>query len=173
MAYVLVFSIQRGNLKLLAIATPHQPRFAQQLPQRGSQGGCAARVAKLATPTGCRENHWLAATNEVHSLSLALLGSSLREGAKTAAPLAGRLPGDPYRTGANRFLRGIEPGGSKNQRMSTSPVRHCPAALPPNVNWYFIISAWRSWCMTPSAILRMSREATKAMAFSASSRGTL
>ena len=92
------------------------------------------RVAKLATPTGCRENHWLAATNEVHSLSLALLGSSLREGAKTAAPLAGRQVGDPYRTGANRFLRGIEPGGSKTQRMGTSPVRHCPAALPPNVN---------------------------------------
>ena len=33
------------------VATPHQPRYAQQLPPGGSQGGCAARVAKLATPT--------------------------------------------------------------------------------------------------------------------------
>ena len=41
------------------------------------------------------------------------------------------------------------------------------------VNWYFIISVWRSRCMTPSAILRMSRDATKARVFSASSRGTL
>ena len=43
----------------------------------------------------------------------------------------------------------------------------------PRVNWYFIISVWRSRCMTPSAILRMSRDATKARVFSASSRGTL
>ena len=33
------------------VATPHQPRYAQQLPPGGSQGGCAARVARLATPT--------------------------------------------------------------------------------------------------------------------------
>ena len=38
MAYVSVFSIQRGNLKLLAIAAPHQLRCAQQLPPGGSQG---------------------------------------------------------------------------------------------------------------------------------------
>ena len=43
----------------------------------------------------------------------------------------------------------------------------------PRVNWYFIISVWRSRCMTPSAILRMSRDATKARVFSVSSRGTL
>ena len=29
------------------------------------------RVARLATPTGCGGNHWLAATNMVHSLSFA------------------------------------------------------------------------------------------------------
>ena len=47
------------------------------------------RVAKLATPTGCSGNHWLATTNEVHSLSLALLGSSLREGAGGALRASG------------------------------------------------------------------------------------
>ena len=31
------------------VATPHQPRYAQQLPPGGSQGGFAARVANLAT----------------------------------------------------------------------------------------------------------------------------
>ena len=56
------------------VATPHQPRYAQQLPPGGSQGavagagsiqrsalfhpqmgGCAARVAKLATPTNSED----------------------------------------------------------------------------------------------------------------------
>ena len=31
---------------------------------------------------------------------------------------------------AKRFLSGNEPGGSGNQRIGTSPVRHCPAVLP-------------------------------------------
>ena len=31
------FTIQRGFLNFLALATPHQPRFAQQLPPGGSQ----------------------------------------------------------------------------------------------------------------------------------------
>ena len=32
---------------------------------------------------------------------------------------------------AKRFLSGNEPGGSGNQCIGTSPVRYCPAALPP------------------------------------------
>ena len=38
---------------------------------------------------------------------------------------------DPYRACANRFLGSTEPGGSGNQCIGTSPVRYCPAALPP------------------------------------------
>ena len=45
------------------------------------------RVAKLAAPTGCSGNHWLATTNRVHSLSQPVRAdSSLREGAKAALP---------------------------------------------------------------------------------------
>ena len=44
------------------VATPHQPRYAQQLPPGGSQGGCAARVAKLATPTELKK--FLAYSNQ-------------------------------------------------------------------------------------------------------------
>ena len=58
----------------------------------------------------------------------------------------------------------------------SSPLRKAFAVhwgVLSRVNWYFIISVWRSRCMTPSAILRMSRDATKARVFSASSRGTL
>ena len=44
------------------VATPHQPRYAQQLPPGGSQGGCAARVARLATPTELKK--FLAYSNQ-------------------------------------------------------------------------------------------------------------
>ena len=37
-------------------------------------------------------------------------------------------------TYANRFLSSNEPGGSGNRRIGTSPVRHCPAALPPRAD---------------------------------------
>ena len=43
----------------------------------------------------------------------------------------GRIISAPTVACAGRFLSGNEPGGSGNQRMGTSPVRHCPAALPP------------------------------------------
>ena len=86
---------------------------------------------------------------------------------KCKSPYGGRVP----------FI--VPPGNRK-----IAGDFHCPKALVilpftiywgvlPRVNWYFIISVWRSRCMTPSAILRMSRDATKARVFSASSRGTL
>ena len=74
-------------------ATPHQPRYAQQLfdfgmiatgnhnferfaalcnTPGGSQGGCAARVAKLAAPTGLR-SFWLAAANRIPPIHYSLL----------------------------------------------------------------------------------------------------
>ena len=40
----------------------------------------------------------------------------------------------PYRACAKRFLSSNEPGGSGNRRIGTSPVRHCPAALPPRAD---------------------------------------
>ena len=81
------------------VATPHQPRYAQQLPPGGSQGavagagsiqrsalfhpqmgGCAARVAKLATPTGRGGSYWLAATNALHPLSQPVRAASSPKG---------------------------------------------------------------------------------------------
>ena len=55
-------------------------------PSRGGRGTSCQRVAKLATPTEYGENRGCVPFNEVHSLSLASLSSSLREGAKVAAP---------------------------------------------------------------------------------------
>ena len=72
----------------------------------------------------------------------------------------------------NRVLAKPEGGGGFSSPRRAFTV-HWRAGVLPRVNWYFIISVWRSWCMTPSAILRMSRDATKAMVFSASSLGTL
>ena len=54
------------------VATPHQPRYAQQLPPGGSQGGCAARVARLATPTRLK-SFWLAAANRIPPIHYSLL----------------------------------------------------------------------------------------------------
>ena len=86
----LPFNVESSNF--LAIATPHQSalpvpksRHGCQLPPGGSQElrrlwrqpfneplYCVGfGVARLATPTGCGGNHWLAATNMVHSLSFA------------------------------------------------------------------------------------------------------
>ena len=132
-------------------------------------------------------NHWHGGTIGGHSLSQPLrAASSLREGAgmgayhsmcrsETArlraifiAPTEALVilpftvqPGACETVGGGRF---------------SSPLRKAFAVhwgVLSRVNWYFIISVWRSRCMTPSAILRMSRDATKAMVFSASSRGTL
>ena len=55
-------------------------------PSRGGRGTSCQRVAKLATPTEYGENRGCVPFNEVHFLSLASLSSSLREGAKVAAP---------------------------------------------------------------------------------------
>ena len=55
-------------------------------PSRGGRGTSCQRVAKLATPTEYGENRGCVPFNEVHSLSLASLSSSLRDGAKVAAP---------------------------------------------------------------------------------------
>ena len=41
-----------GFVRKLSKKTPQSARSGCQLPFQGSQGGCAARVAKLATPTG-------------------------------------------------------------------------------------------------------------------------
>ena len=50
-------------------------------------GGCAARVANLATLTGRGGSHWLAATNALHPLSQPVrAASSPRGGAKAALP---------------------------------------------------------------------------------------
>ena len=41
-----------GFVRKLSKKTPQSARSGCQLPFQGSQGGCAARVARLATPTG-------------------------------------------------------------------------------------------------------------------------
>ena len=43
----------------------------------------------------------------------------------------GRLRASPTGLRSFRFSLCTLPGGSENQRIDTSPVRHCPAALPP------------------------------------------
>ena len=43
-------TIQQGFLNFLALATPHQPRFAQQLPPGGSQVALRATGRLLGDP---------------------------------------------------------------------------------------------------------------------------
>ena len=80
-----------GRCKIMSLyhSTQHTPSVIPsgcQLPQRGSQGGCAASGRLRASPTGCGGNHWLAVTHGGHALSQPVRAdSSLREGAKGAS----------------------------------------------------------------------------------------
>ena len=82
-------SVPKCRLPKNPASPPGKPRTQKPLVitiQRASQLR-GFRVAKLAAPTGCSGNHWLATTNRVHSLSQpARADSSLREGAKAALP---------------------------------------------------------------------------------------
>ena len=72
-----------GFVRKLSKKTPQSARSGCQLPFQGSQGGFAARVAKLATPTGSGGNQGCVPFNVAHSLSQPVrAASSLREGAK-------------------------------------------------------------------------------------------
>ena len=128
------------------VATPHQPRYAQQLPPGGSQGGCAARVAKLATPTElkkflaysnqrttppqsdlsvpkCRQirqlfNHGMIAPgNHNFERFAALCNTPEVEPRRLRRP--GRQVGDPYRLRSFRFMSVSLPSGSGNCRVGT------------------------------------------------------
>ena len=67
------------------------------------------RVARLATPTGCGGNHWLAATNMVHSLSFAFAQQLPQRGSQGcfAPGNDGRLRASP--TGSEDFRDTIHP----------------------------------------------------------------
>ena len=71
MELVSVFTIQRCFSKLLAIATPHQPRYAQQLPPGGSQGRFAPAGRQVGDPSG-------AAAQKLTEVSSSLNGTSCR-----------------------------------------------------------------------------------------------
>ena len=119
------------------------------------------------------------------------LDSSLREGAgmgayhSTGYSLKSGVTGDFHRPYGTLKILGLYHSMCRSETVRVRAIFIAPTEalviLPfaiywgvlPRVNWYFIISVWRSRCMTPSAILRMSRDATKARVFSASSRGTL
>ena len=127
-------------------------------------------------------NRWHGGTIGGHSLSLAFARQLPQRGSRDGCVpfnwvLAkirgyGRFSSPLRRAGSiHRTARELQRGGG-----FSSPRRRAFSVhwgVLPRVNWYFIISVWRSRCMTPSAILRMSRDATKARVFSASSRGTL
>ena len=81
-----------GFVCKLSKKTPQSARSGCQLPFQGSQGGFAARVAKLATPTVGDTKPGAIPFSEEHSLSFATLSSSLREGAKAAAPQRHKKP---------------------------------------------------------------------------------
>ena len=100
------------------VATPHQPRYAQQLPPGGSQGGCAARVAKLATPT------WLRSFSVYERVVTGRVKEATYRYKPRAAlsdgfAAAGRQVGDPYRLRSFRFMSVSLPSGSGNYRMGT------------------------------------------------------
>ena len=67
------------------------------------------RVAKLAPPTGCGGNHWIAATNMVHSLSFAFAQQLPQRGSQGcfAPGNDGRLRASP--TGSEDFRNTIQP----------------------------------------------------------------
>ena len=141
-------------------------RWACQLPQGGSRErlrGCVPFNEVLAKPWGYGR----------FSSPLRRAGSIHRAARKTEG--CGRFSSPLRRAGSiHRAARELQRGGgfSLPEGSGNFTFYHLLGVLP-RVNWYFIISVWRSRCMTPSAILRMSRDATKAMVFSASSRGTL
>ena len=88
------------------VATPHQPRYAQQLPPGGSQGGIAAPGRQVGDP---------------YQAQKLLACSSQQDTTYSLFTL----------TYYFRSRRWAMPGGSGNQRIGTGSVRHCLAALPP------------------------------------------
>ena len=88
------------------VATPHQPRYAQQLPPGGSQGGFAAAGRQVGDP---------------YQAQKLLACSSQQDTTYSLFTL----------TYYFRPRRWAMPGGLGNQRIGTGSVRHCLAALPP------------------------------------------
>ena len=58
-----------GFVRKLSKKTPQSARSGCQLPFQGSQGGFAARVARLATPTGCGGNQGCVPFIELHFMN--------------------------------------------------------------------------------------------------------
>ena len=67
----------RGKAKGAVAGASSIQRSALFHPQ---MGGCAARVAKLATPTGRGGSYWLAVTNALHPLSQPVRAASSPKG---------------------------------------------------------------------------------------------
>ena len=109
------------------VATPHQPRYAQQLPPGGSQGGCAARVANLATPTMAvlrRERFvppppvWRAVSSPGGLRKQRIDTSPVRHYPAASPQRVARLA-TPTGLRSFRFMSASSPGGSGNYRMGT------------------------------------------------------
>ena len=135
------------------VATPHQPRYAQQLfdfgmiatgnhnferfaalcnTPGGSQGGFAARVARLATPTMAvlrRERFvppppvWRAVSSPGGLRKQRIDTSPVRHYPAASPQRVARLA-TPTGLRSFRFLSCIEPGGLGHQRIGTISVRH-------------------------------------------------
>ena len=96
-----------------------------------SLGGEAAAIQRTAQLRTLREAKSLPYRTQKLSVFSVYVTGRVREPTYRYKPRAALSGGIAARLRSFRFSLCTLPGGSGNQCIDTSPVRHCPAALPP------------------------------------------